>query len=186
MVGIRILHICQEHLAQKLPVEDIDTHGGKIALRVFRFLFKFYDVSGFICIHDAETACFLHGNFDNGDGGVRLHLLVISKHLCVVHLIDVVSRKDQDILGRILVDKVDVLSDGIGSATVNVEIGIRFLTGRKHENAAFSGIQAPAPACCHITVQKYRFVLGQHAHNVNSAVGAVAQREVNNAVFAAV
>ena len=32
VVGIRIFHICQEHLAQKLPVENIDTHGGKIAL----------------------------------------------------------------------------------------------------------------------------------------------------------
>ena len=97
MVGIRILHICEEHLAQLFPVEDVDTHGSEVALRVFRFLFEFNDAPGLICIHDAEAARLFHRHFDDSDRCVRLALLVVCEHFCIIHFIDMVAGKDQEI-----------------------------------------------------------------------------------------
>ena len=97
MIGIRILDISQQELAQKLPVEYVDTHGGKIALRVFRFLLEFHDAVIFTGVHDTETAGFLHGNLDNCNSRICLMLDMVIKHLCIIHLIDVVTGKDQKV-----------------------------------------------------------------------------------------
>ena len=183
---IRIFHISQKHFAEKLPVKDIDTHGRKVALRMFRFLLKLYNVTLFVCIHNTETACFLHGNLNNRDGGIGVHFFMISKHFCVIHLIDMVAGKDQDIFRRILINKIDILRNSVCRTPVYVKVGVCFLTGRKYENAAFSCVKTPASACSHITVQKHRFILGKYAYDVDPTVGTVAQREVNDAVFAAV
>ena len=97
MIGIRILDISQQELAQKLPVEYVDTHGGKIALRVFRFLLEFHDAVIVAGVHDTETAGFLHGNLDNCNSGICLMLDMVVKHLCIIHFIDVVTGKDQKV-----------------------------------------------------------------------------------------
>ena len=68
MVGIRVLHICKKQLAKKLPVKNIDTHRGKIALRYRRLLNKLGDtVCLAVSVHNTETAGFLKRNLDNGE-----------------------------------------------------------------------------------------------------------------------
>ena len=94
---IRILHICKKDLAKQFPVKDIDTHRCKIALRVFRFFFEFNDTSVTVCVHDTETACFLHRYFDNSDGSVCIHFLVVIQHLVIIHLVDMVAGENQKI-----------------------------------------------------------------------------------------
>ena len=119
MMGIGIFHICDQYLAQRFPVEDVDTHGSKIALRMLGLFFELDDPVLLIGIHDTETAGFLHRDADNGDRGVGLVCLVEVEHFVVIHLVDVVARKDQQILGIVSVDKVDILGNGIGCATVH-------------------------------------------------------------------
>ena len=56
MVGIRILDVCEQQLAQSLPAEDVDTHRSEIALRLSRLLLKLIDASVLMRVHDTETA----------------------------------------------------------------------------------------------------------------------------------
>ena len=60
MVAVRIIHICDQHFSQLLPVKDIDTHGSQIALRMLRLFLEFHDTVCFIRVHNTEAACFLH------------------------------------------------------------------------------------------------------------------------------
>jgi len=173
MVGIRILDISQKHLAEKFPCEDIDTHGCKIALRMFRFLFKFYDTSAFICIHDTETACFFHWNFDNCDGCICVSLLMSCEHFVIVHLVNMVAGKDEDIFRIKFIDKVDILGNCICSSAVYVQILICFLTWRKNVNAAVFGIKSPASAGCYIAVKLDRLILCKNTNNIYTTVGTV-------------
>ena len=109
MAGIRVLHIGKKRFAKQFPVEDIDTHGSKIALRVFRLLFKFYDASCFIGVHDTESARFFHRNFNDCDCRVGFTLFVECEHPCIVHFVNMVAGENKKIFRRIRVDKVYVL-----------------------------------------------------------------------------
>ena len=61
---------------------------------------------------------FRGGNFDGGDGDVGAGIDVLLKHSGVVHLVDVIAGKDEDELGALAADGVDVLINGVGSALI--------------------------------------------------------------------
>ena len=186
MARICVLHICKKHLAKKLPVEDINTHGSEVALWMLRLLFKFNDMSCLICIHNTKTACFLHRNFDNGNRCICVVLFMIFEHLVVIHLIDVVSREDQQIVWGVCIYKVNILGNSVSCSSVYIKVRISFLTWWKYINSTVLRIKSPSSSCCCIAVQKYGFVLCQNTYNVNSAVCAVTKWEINNAVFSAI
>ena len=82
MVGFFVLHICNQHLTEQLPVKNIDAHGCKIALRLCRLLFKLHDTPGFrVRIHDAEAARFFYRHLDYRDGCIRVIIFMGLKHL---------------------------------------------------------------------------------------------------------
>ena len=45
MAGVRIFHVGRQHLAEQLPVEDVDAHGSQIALGLGRLLLEFHDAA---------------------------------------------------------------------------------------------------------------------------------------------
>ena len=108
------------------------------------------------------------------------------KHLVIIHFINVVTGKYQKVFRIILIYKINVLGNRVGCSAIYVESGVCFLTRRKYIYTAVLGIQSPASASCYITIQKNGFVLSQYSDNVHSAVSAVAEREINNAVFSAI
>ena len=173
MVGIRILDISHQHLAEKFPCKDIDTHRCKIALRMFRFLFEFYDTACFVSVHDTETACLFHWNFNNCDSSVCFCLFVSCEHLVIVHLVNMVTGKNENIFRIKFVDKVNVLGNCICSSTIYIQILISFLTWRKNVNTALFGIETPTAAGCYIAVQLDRFILCKYTYNINATVGTV-------------
>ena len=134
MIRLRILHVTDQQLAQILPVENIDSHGSKIALRVLRLLFKLYDIACLIRIHDPEAARFLDRHRTDRDRRVRSLINVRLQHLVIVHLIDVVAGQDQKIFRIILVNKINILGNRISSAAVDIQSRIRFLPGRQDKH----------------------------------------------------
>ena len=94
MVGIRILHICKKNLAKKLPVENINTHRSKVALRMLWLFFEFNDAAVAICVHDTETACFFHRYFNDCDRCIGIHFLMVIQHFVVIHFINMVTGKN--------------------------------------------------------------------------------------------
>ena len=79
---------------------------------------EFRDRVVFVHVHDAKARRILPGHLHNGDGTVRARFFVVGEHLGVIHLVDVVAREDEHILGVVHVDKADVLEDGVGRALI--------------------------------------------------------------------
>ena len=110
---------------------------------------------------------------------------MVLHHCIVVHLVDVVTGQDQHVIGIILLDEGHVLVDGVGGAAVPVA-ALDGLVGGQNEHAAVGQVQIPRSAGADVAVQLQGHILGQHAHGINTAVGAVGQREVDDAVLAAI
>ncbi len=74
-------------------------------------------------LHDAEGRGFHPGNLDAPDGDVRARFHVLGKHQPVIHLVDVVSGEDHDVLGRVAFDDVDVLGHRIRGPEIPLVLG---------------------------------------------------------------
>ena len=186
MTGFRILHISKKHLAKKLPVKDINTHGCKVTLWFLRFFFKFYDTACLICIHNAKTAGFFHWYFNDCNRCISMICFVVLKHFIVIHFVNMISGKNQEILRRIRIDKVDILGDRIGSSSVYIKSCICFLTRRKYVNSTILCIESPSSSCSSIPVEENRFILSEDTDNVNTTICTVAERKVNNTIFSTI
>ena len=183
--ALLVRFVIDEVFAQLLPGEDVDAHGGLVALRLLWLLFEFDDPVVRVCVHDAEAGRFLPRNGTNRDGRVRAVADVIIQHGVVIHLVDMVAAEDQDIVRIILLDEGHVLIDGVGRSAVPLAAADG-LIGRQDENAAVGDVQIPGSAAADVGVQLQGLILRQHADGVNAAVGAVAQREVDDPVLSSV
>ena len=94
-----------------------------------------------------------------------------------------VSGEYEKIFRRICIDEIDILRDRIGGSAVDIEVYIRFFARWKYIDAAVFRVQSPAAPGCDVAVQKNGFVLCQYADNIDSTVGAVTERKVDDAVF---
>ena len=167
------------------PGEDVDTHGGLVGLGLLGLLFELDDAVLSVGVHDTEAGGFLPRHGTNGDSGVSTLLDMVLQHGIVVHLVNVVTGQDQHVIGIILLDEGHVLVDGVGGAAIPVA-GLAGLVGGQDEHAAVGKVQIPRSAGADVAVQLQGHKLGQHAHGINTAVGAVGQREVDDAVLAAI
>ena len=59
------------------------------------------------------------------------------------------------------------------------------LVGGQNLGAAVGLVQAPGLAVADVLVEFQGLILGQNAHGIDAGVDAVAQREVDNAIFSA-
>ena len=117
VLGIRVIHILDQELAQSGPGEDVDAHGSQGAAGMCGLLLEVDDVVVVIGDHDAEAARLLHGDGHDRDGRRRAFFLVAVKHLVVVHLVNMVAGEDKEVFRIVAVDEVDVLGDRVrGSA----------------------------------------------------------------------
>ena len=182
--GGGILLVGNEELAQNLPFEYVDTHGGVGALRMLRFFLELVDGAVGIGVHDAEAAGLLNGHRAHGDGAVSILLLGIAEHGSVIHFVNMVAGKNQDVIRIIALNKGDVLVDGVGRSLVPLGFFAPGI-GRKNLNAAVGTVQMPGLTVSDILVKLQRLILGQNSHRINAGVDAVGQREINDAVLTA-
>ena len=182
--GLLVGLIGDEVLPQLLPVEDVDAHGGQVALGLFGLLLELVDHVVFVHVHDAEPGRLLHGDLHDRDGAGGVHGLVVLQHLLIVHLIDVVAGQDEDVVGVVQGDKADVLIDGVGGTLVPGALVPLLHIGGQDVDAAVGPVQIPGLAGADIAVQLQRAVLGQHTHGINAGVDTVTQGEVDDAVLA--
>ncbi len=106
------------------------------------------------------------------------------QHLGIVHFVDMVPRQDQDVFRVVLLQKVQILIDGVGGALVPAALLVLLNIGGEHMDPAVGHVQVPGQAGAYVCVQLLGFVLGQYAHGVNARVDAVGKGEVDDAVFA--
>lgn len=104
------------------------------------------------------------------------------QHLGVVHLIDVIARKNDNILGSIAVDEIDILVDSVGSTGVPVGI-CNLLVRRQHIDTSVDAVQVPRLSVAQVFVELQWLILGQYADRIDAGVDTVGQWKVDDAIF---
>ena len=120
--GVRVCLVLNQILAELIPREHINTHGSLVAFRYFWLLVKLIDGAVRIGVQDAKPRGFFHWHFNFGNGAGCVVLLMVSNHLGVVHLINVVTGKNHNIIRVVTVNKCDVLIDCVGGAFIPVKL----------------------------------------------------------------
>ncbi len=143
-----------------------------------------HDAVGRVDVHDAETRRFGRGHLEAGDGDIRARVDVLHEHALVVHLVDVVAGENDDVLGRVVVDDVDVLEHGIGGAGVPLVLGHALAGGQDVEALVAHRLQE-VPAALQVADQAVRLVLGGHRDAPDAGIERVGEREVDDARLAA-
>ena len=107
-------------------------------------------------------------------------LAVEGDHGGVIHLVDVVAGQDQGVARGGLLDRVDVLIDGVGGALVPV-LGDALL-GRDDLDVLVQLAAEEAPALVDVAGQADGLVLGQDEDLADVGVDAIGEGEVDDAI----
>ncbi len=126
VLGVGVFGVLDELGEQDVGVEDVDAHGdvdhvgveGRADLGLFGLFFEADDLSVAGDLDDTEGGDLVGGDGEGGEGDVGAGVDVLLQHEGVVHLVDVVAGEDEDVLGLLGADGVDVLVDGVGGALV--------------------------------------------------------------------
>ena len=98
-------------------------------------------------------------HLEAADGDVGACVDVLLEHQLVVHLVDVVAGQDDDVFGRVALDDVDVLVDGVGGAAYHCVLGDALARRQDVEALVALGAQE-VPAALQVADQAVRLVLG--------------------------
>ena len=173
-----------ERLDQHIGREDVDAHGREVRIGLIGLLGELGDAAVLgVGGQDAKAAGLLPRYGHNAHREVGVVLNVRLEHLAVVHAIQVIARKNQDVLGVVGLDVVEVLRNGVGRARIPGAAGLR-LVRRQDRHAAVAAVQIPRLAGTNIGMQQVGAILRQNAHRVDARVGAVGERKVDNAELA--
>ena len=136
-------------------------------MRLCRLLLEIDDTLVLACEHKSEAACLVPGNGVRCDRNIGIVSLMKIEQNLVVHLVDVVTAKDQDILGIVALDEVDVLVDRICRA--GVPLGVTaLLIGRKDADAAVAAVKIPRDTDADVDIEAERLILRQNADSVDT------------------
>src|SRR6202035_5761307 len=104
-------------------------------------------------------------------------------HLAVIHFVDVIAGKNDDVLGLLGADRINILIDRIGGALI--PLIAHPLHGRQdfHELSNLSAEHVPAFA--DVAVQRQRLVLRKNVDAAQIGVEAVGESNVDDAVHSA-
>ncbi len=121
-------------------------------------------------------------DFEGGDGDVGAGFDVLLEHLLIIHFVNVVAGKNEDEIGLLGADGIDVLIDGVGGALIPV-LRDAHLRSENFDEIAVAHQQRPAAA--HVAIEAESFVLGENEDAAQIAIQAIGESDVNDAVDAA-
>jgi len=109
---------------------------------------------------------------------------MLLEHDLVVHFIDVVAGEDDDVLGRVGLDDVDVLVDGIRRAGIPLILRDA-LAGREDVEALVAPGPQEVPAVLKMPDEAVGLVLGGDADAADARIDRIRQSEVDDPGLAA-
>ena len=142
VVRVGVCFVPFQIFLQLAPFEDVNAHGCLIGLGNLGLFLEFGDAPFLVGGENAEAGRLLHGNLDDRHGGVCVCALVGFQHLGVVHGIDMVSRQDQNVVGLVLFNEVEVLVNGVCGALIPMG-AVALLVGRQNVDPAVKTVQIP-------------------------------------------
>ena len=102
----------------------------------------------------------------------------------VVHLVDVIAGENEDRVGGVVLDDVDVLEHGVGRPAVPLGDAAAGDVRLKELHAALVSVEIPGPAKPDVVIERAGVVLRQDHDIVDVGVDAIRQGEVDDPVFA--
>ena len=189
--GVGVFGVADELGKEDVGVEEVDAHGnvdhvwieGRADVGFFGFFDEACDLAVLGDFDDTELGDLVGGDGQRGEGDVGAGVAVLLHHEGVVHLVDVVAGEDEDVLGFLGADGVDVLEDGVGCALVP-GLGDALHGGEDLDELAELGGDDGAPAFADVAVEGEGFVLGEDVDVAKVGVDAVGKCDVNDAVLA--
>ena len=105
---------------------------------------------------------------------------MLAQHAPVVHLVNVVAREDERVLGLLRADGIDVLVNRIGRA--HVPVFAHPLHGRKDLDELAHLATHDVPTFANMPVQRQRFVLGKDEDAPQIGIDAIGERDIDDPV----
>ena len=144
-----------EAFDQHISIENVDPHAGQCnvlasrrRLRLRWLLVEVDDAEFVVQGHHAVFRCYLDGHFDAADRHVGGACHMLGEQPRVVHLVDVISCEDQDVLRRVAAQDIEVLIDRVGGAPVPVA-GHALLRRQQLDELAETAVEK-APTALHM------------------------------------
>jgi len=107
---------------------------------------------------------------------------VLLKHAGVVHLVDLIAREDENELGALATDGVDILIDGVRRALIPL-LRDAHLRGKHFDE--FAEAHEMGPACTNVAIEAEGFVLRKDKNTAEGRIDAIGESNVNDAVKSA-
>ena len=107
---------------------------------------------------------------------------VLGQDFTEVHAVELITAEDEEILILPLSEVAQVLTHGIGGALIP-SFSIRCLLGGENFNKA-TAEQIEFISSADVTIQRSAVVLGQHIDLTDTAVDAIADRNIHQAILA--
>src|SRR5208283_2707934 len=175
---------------KELGIKNIDAHGGVAMGSLVRrllglggLLLKANDAPILIGFEDTELLGGLSdGDSDGGDGDIGGGIDVLLEHSGVVHLVDMVAGKDEDKLGALAADGVNILINGVGSALVPL---LRHAHLRGKHLDEFAEAHQRGPPGANVAIETEGFVLSKDKNAAERRVDAIRESDINDAVKSA-
>ena len=204
-VFAEIFQVVVEGFLQDIAVEQINPHGSletlgltgdadglKQAGRHLQlveelvvgagFFDKTGDAAALVGLHQAEGTGRFAGHRSRRDGEVRSTLVVLFEHGPEVHPVELVAAEDEVVFVGPLQEILHILAHGIGGALIPVVVA-RSLLGREDVDEVIAEM-VELVAAHDVAIERLAVELGQHIHLPNFRVDAVADRDIDDAVFA--
>ena len=109
---------------------------------------------------------------------------MIVKHVFIIHLVDMITGKYENIVWIVIIYELYVLVDSVGSTCVPLAV-VALLVWWKHCDTTNVSIEIPRNADSDMLVKSEWSVLCKYTYCVNPRVDTVAQWEIDYLVFAA-
>ena len=186
-IGVLVL-TRRDHVDQRLRVENVIAHAGQTHLVVAGhgrgvgdLLVERNDPAVVGDLDHAELGRFVLRHRNGRDRDASAALVVLVDHLTRVHPIDVIGTEHGDDVGRLVVDEVEVLVDGVGGALEPVRPATHL--GRYRCDVVVEHRREP-PGLGDVAVEAVALVLGEHDDLQVAGIGEIRQREVDQSVRA--
>ena len=125
----RLLRIDIQCFPQRLPVKNINPHGCQITSGILGFFLKIRNPFVLVGNHDAEPLCLLHRHGHDGYRHLRVVFLMEIQHHLIIHLINMIPRKDQHIIRVKAVNVIHILINGIRGSGIPFAVGTFLIRG---------------------------------------------------------
>ena len=106
------------------------------------------------------------------------------QHNLIIHLINMISGKDQNIFRIITFHIAQILINGIGCTGIPFTV-IASLIRWKYGHSTIVPIEIPRNADADMCIQPEWLILRQHTNRINSGIDTIAEWKIDNSVLAA-